>query len=98
MVCFCRSQLGFSQTEVSSLRAERERTATTQASVVEAMRQRLQRAESEIESIKREHQAQVSRLQGDNQLLASLHRVCLASSVEEIDLCLIYTVCCVGTN
>ncbi|KZS15205.1 putative GRIP and coiled-coil domain-containing protein 2 [Daphnia magna] len=41
---------------------------------IETMRQRLERAESEIEIIKREHQEQVSRLQSDNQLLASLHR------------------------
>ncbi|KAI9555719.1 hypothetical protein GHT06_018234 [Daphnia sinensis] len=68
------SQLVFSQSEVTNLRSERERNAATQTSAVETMRQRLERAESEIEIIKREHQAQVSRLQSDNQLLASLHR------------------------
>uniref|UniRef100_A0A0P5CW96 GRIP and coiled-coil domain-containing protein n=1 Tax=Daphnia magna TaxID=35525 RepID=A0A0P5CW96_9CRUS len=68
------SQLVFSQSEVSNLRSEKERNAVTQTSVIETMRQRLERAESEIEIIKREHQAQVSRLQSDNQLLASLHR------------------------
>jgi|LakMenEpi03Aug12_release.lakeMendotaPanAssembly.Ray.scaffolds.fasta_scaffold883060_2 hypothetical protein len=70
-----RSQLALSQSEVSNFRAERERTAATQASIVEAMQHRLERAESEMEVIKREHQAQISRLLGDNQLLASLHRV-----------------------
>ncbi|EFX90403.1 hypothetical protein DAPPUDRAFT_219999 [Daphnia pulex] len=68
------SQLAHSQSEVSNFRVERERTAATQSSIVEAMQNRLERAESEMEVIKREHQAQISRLQGDNQLLASLHR------------------------
>lgn len=87
MVCVFRSQLVFSQSEVSNLRSEKERNAVTQTSAVETMRQRLERAESEIEIIKREHQEQVSRLQSDNQLLASLHRVCLASERKDIHWC-----------
>ena len=71
--------MAFSQSEVSNFRTERERTTATQSSIVEAMQHRLERGESEIEITKREHQAQISRLQGDNQLLASLHRVCLTS-------------------
>lgn len=54
---------------------EKERTAVSQAATVEAMQQRLGRAETEMEVVKREHQGQIARLQGDNQLLASLHRV-----------------------
>lgn len=72
-----RSQLALSQTEVSTLRVEKERTAATQASVITAMQQRLEHAETEMEVVKREHQTQLARLNGDNQLLASLHRVCM---------------------
>lgn len=54
---------------------EKERTAASQAATVEAMQQRLGRAETEMEVVKREHQGQIARLQADNQLLASLHRV-----------------------
>ena len=67
--------MALSTSEVSSLRSDKERVAAAQVVSAEAARQRLERAESELETVKTTYQAQISRLQGDNQLLAALHRV-----------------------
>jgi len=67
--------LALSTSEVSSLRSDKERVAAAQVVSAEAARQRLERAENELETVKTTYQAQISRLQGDNQLLAALHRV-----------------------
>jgi len=73
-ICF-RSQLTLAQSELSNMRIERERTATTHMNAIQMAQQRLERAETSLETTKKEHQVQIARLQSDNQLLASLHRV-----------------------
>lgn len=69
---------------------EKERTAASHAATVETLHQRLGRAATEMEAIKREHQGQIGRLQADNQLLASLHRVSVAVCLNLLNIRLFY--------
>ena len=63
------------QGEVTSLRSEREHLIANEAKTTKALEQRLQHAVDELENVRKEHQASLLRLHGDNQLMASLHRV-----------------------
>lgn len=76
-----RSQLALAQGEITNMRMEKERLNASHLAASQGAQQRLERAESELEAAKREHQAQIARLQSDNQLLAALHRVCSKSLI-----------------